>query len=139
MIRLHELVINCPTGFDGEPAATCNCDVCTKSCDQRRGGPVENTEEPLTLGRLDYAEFCSPGLVQNAVERRNSDTFGSSEEEGSPMRLTADRERDAEDSTLRPVPGVFRPSQEEQDAMDRIQQMRLGLIPFPGAPAKSFG
>jgi hypothetical protein len=90
----------------------------------------------LTLGRLDYAEFCSPGLVQNAVERRNSDTFGSSEEDG-PLRLT--KQREEEDSTLHSAPGIFRPDAAEQAEIDLEQRRRLGLEPFPGAPAKSFG
>jgi hypothetical protein len=73
------------------------------------------------------------------AERSNRDTYADEEEdeEEEPLRLTRDRE--AEAAELHSVPGIFRPDQREQDAMDREQRRRLGLEPFPGAPARSFG
>jgi hypothetical protein len=80
------------------------------------------------LNKLNYAEFCSPGLVQNAVEKSNRDTYDFGGGEDGPMMLSHDRESaggDVEHS----VPGLVRPLAAEQEAMEKEQARRIGLGP----------
>lgn len=82
-------------------------------------------------GRAASRRVAKPG----DAERYNDSTYsydGEGDEE-EPLMLTRDR-----DAELHSIPGVFRPDAREQAEMDREQRRRLGLEPFPGAPARSF-